>query len=83
MIKSADFGEPIQSIDGLQEAANSFTLRNLKDQIEQIKSLNVSDTLKDALKGYYIDGSDLSGATRMQALSATQAIYDESLRKQV
>jgi hypothetical protein len=83
MIKSADFGEPIQSIDGLQEAANSFTLRNLKDQIEQIKSLNVSDTLKDALKGYYVDGSDLSGATRMQALSATQAIYDESLRKQV
>lgn len=80
MMDSADFDGKITSIEGLQAAAQSFTLKNIADQFKQIENLNVSDNLKSALKGYMLDMADLSGTSFRDLSNATKTL-DSKTRK--
>ena len=83
MVESANFDGTITSIDGLQAAANSFTLENLEKQFKQIENVTDNTALQDALKGYMAGLAGLSGTSTAQASSVIQRIDDAGLRKQV
>ena len=63
MIDSAEFGQIKSGIDGIQDAANSFTLKNLEDQFKQIDKVTDNSALRSALRGYMVDQADLSGTS--------------------
>lgn len=83
MFDSAEFGQIKTGIDGIQDAANSFTLKNLEEQFKQIDKVTENSALRSALRGYMLDQADLSGTSFMEALSKVQTIDDASLRKEV